>query len=140
MTLPKIAEWDRAGLSALWAEQQGGTPPKGLSQTLMRRILAFELQAQAHGGIDRKTARALKAMAPDRGATPKPRRNATPRLRQGTRLLREWNGVTHRVDVVEDGFIWQGTTYRSLSAIARAITGAHWSGPRFFGQTAKSNG
>ena len=61
------------------------------------------------------------------------RRQSRPRLRPGGRLLREWNGVTHVVDVVEGGFLWRGERHRSLSAIARAITGAHWSGPRFFG-------
>ena len=53
--------------------------------------------------------------------------------RPGTRLVREWNGRTHVVDVIEDGFVFDGKTYRSLSAIAKRITGAHWSGPRFFG-------
>ena len=56
-----------------------------------------------------------------------------PHLAPGTRLLREWNGRTHQVDVTDDGFVWNGETYRSLSAVARAITGARWSGPRFFG-------
>ena len=56
-----------------------------------------------------------------------------PALRPGTRLVREWNGRTHVVDVSEDGFVFDGKTYRSLSAIAKRITGAHWSGPRFFG-------
>jgi hypothetical protein len=54
-------------------------------------------------------------------------------MKAGGRILREWNGVTHVVDVLDLGFRWNGTTYRSLSAIARAITGARWSGPRFFG-------
>ena len=54
-------------------------------------------------------------------------------LKEGGRLLREWNGVTHTVEVLEDGYRWNGDTYRSLSAVARAITGARWSGPRFFG-------
>ena len=58
---------------------------------------------------------------------------ASPHLRPGTRLVREWNGRTHVVDVSEDGFAFDGKTYRSLSAIAKRITGAHWSGPRFFG-------
>lgn len=53
-------------------------------------------------------------------------------------MLREWNGVTHVVEVTETGFLWNGETWRSLSAIAREITGAHWSGPRFFGLTGKA--
>ena len=59
-------------------------------------------------------------------------------LKPGGRLLREWNGVTHVVEVTETGFLWNGETWRSLSAIARAITGTHWSGPRFFGLTGKA--
>lgn len=55
------------------------------------------------------------------------------RLVPGSRLLRDWNGRTHAVDVTENGYLYEGTTYRSLSAIARRVTGAHWSGPRFFG-------
>jgi len=55
------------------------------------------------------------------------------RLVPGARLLRDWNGRTHAVDVTQDGYLYDGITYRSLSAIARRITGAHWSGPRFFG-------
>ncbi|MCL5778702.1 DUF2924 domain-containing protein [Limibaculum sp. FT325] len=60
-------------------------------------------------------------------------RPKTPGLRPGGRLIREWNGVTHVVEVTAEGYLWHGTRHRSLSAIARAITGAHWSGPRFFG-------
>ena len=66
------------------------------------------------------------------------RRNSSARsgaLRQGTRFVREWNGKSHVVEVVGKGFVWQGKTYRSLSAIASTITGNRWSGPRFFGLT-----
>ncbi len=62
-------------------------------------------------------------------------RKTAPTLQSGARLVREWNGSTHVVDVVEGGFIWNGDRHRSLSAIARTITGARWSGPRFFGLT-----
>jgi hypothetical protein len=60
-------------------------------------------------------------------------RPVSPKLRPGGRLIRAWNGVSHVVDITEEGYLWRGRRYRSLSAIARAITGAHWSGPRFFG-------
>lgn len=63
----------------------------------------------------------------------KPQRNLRKSLEPGTRLVREWNGSTHVVEVTERGFVWNGQAYRSLSAVARAITGARWSGPRFFG-------
>lgn len=64
-------------------------------------------------------------------------RAPSPALKPGGRLIREWNGVTHVVDVLDDQFVWKSNSYRSLSAIAREITGAHWSGPRFFGLTGK---
>jgi hypothetical protein len=57
-------------------------------------------------------------------------------LKTGARLVREWNGVTHVIEVADTGFVWKGVRYRSLSAVARAITGARWSGPRFFGTSA----
>ena len=82
----------------------------------------------------------LKAACPDQDVTlPKPVAPnsvsvvASASLKPGTRLVREWNGRTHVVDVSEDGFVFDGKTYASLSAIAKRITGAHWSGPRFFG-------
>lgn len=98
----------------------------------MRRFLAFEIQARQTGGLSKQVLTALKM--PEGQAQPKA---STPGLKPGGRLLREWNGVTHVVDVTENGFVWHGETWRSLSVIAREITGAHWSGPRFFGLTAK---
>lgn len=105
----------------------GGTPPKGLSTPLMRRILAFELQARQHGGLPAMTLGRLGEIKAGRT------RSRSPGLKPGGRLVREWNGVSHVVDVTADGLIWRGERYRSLSAIALAITGARWSGPRFFG-------
>jgi hypothetical protein len=122
---------DRPALLALWQDLFGEPAPRMLSQAFLRRFIAFELQARRHGGLPRKVTAAL-AKAPDQ----KPR-ISSPALRPGGRLLREWNGVTHVVDVTGDGYVWNGQTHRSLSAIARAITGAHWSGPRFFGLTGK---
>jgi len=73
----------------------------------------------------------------EKGLGDKPR-TARLALKPGGRLLREWNRVTHVVDITEGGFAWNGQSYRSLSAIAREITGAHWSGPRFFGLKGKA--
>jgi hypothetical protein len=67
-----------------------------------------------------------------------PAKPAGPALKPGGRLIREWNGVTHIVDVTDVGFVWRGETWRSLSSIAREITGAHWSGPRFFSLNGKA--
>lgn len=103
----------------------------------MRRVLAHEVQIKARGGFDQKTARAIKKLQgqkrQDDGVETS--KSIARRLKSGSRLMREWNGVTHQVEVLETGYLWQGEKYRSLSAIAKAITGAHWSGPRFFGTT-----
>lgn len=129
MTVAEIEAMDRAALVAAWFKIFRTPVPKGLSKALMRRFLAIEVQSRQFGGLARKTKAAL------RKPSDKPVRSVSPSLQSGGRLLREWNGVTHVVDVTDDGFVWKDTTYRSLSKIAREITGAHWSGPRFFGLT-----
>ena len=128
MQIDNLEAMDRAALLAAWSEIFGSPAPRGVSRTFLRRFLAFEIQAQQSGGLTRHVAAAL--MRPAGDAKPK---TSSPALKPGGRLLREWNGVTHVVDVIDGGFVWKGETWRSLSAIARAITGAHWSGPRFFG-------
>ena len=85
------------------------------------------MQARLQGGLPNGLMAQLAKL--DRGDV----RAKSSRLRPGGRLVREWNGVSHVVDVTVDGYLWNGARHRSLSAIARAITGAHWSGPRFFG-------
>lgn len=91
----------------------------------MRRVLIRELQCRASGGVSAKTDRALKRIAA--GKTP------PAAAKPGSHLIREWNGRTYQVSVADGGYVMDGKTWRSLSAIARHITGAHWSGPRFFG-------
>ena len=133
--LPEVGDlvaMDRARLLSLWQDLFGVPAPKALSQSFLRRFLAFELQSRRYGGLSKPVQRAVTA------GSAKASRTSSTRMRPGTRLLREWNGVTHVLDVTEEGFLWQGQTYRSLSAIARAITGAHWSGPRFFGLTGRA--
>lgn len=123
---------ERPELLDLWREVFGRPAPKSLSRPFLCRFLAFELQSRRHGGLPARVKTAL-----DKGPGARPR-TAGPALKPGGRLLREWNGTTHVVDVTEDGFRWNGQTWRSLSVIARAITGAHWSGPRFFGIAGKT--
>ena len=132
MTVAEIETMDRAALLAAWSKIFRTPVPKGLSQALMRRFLAVEIQTRQMGGLSKKTRAALQK-APEQVARPR-----SPGLQPGGRLLREWNGVTHVVDVTADGFVWKEAKYRSLSKIAREITGAHWSGPRFFGLTGVS--
>ena len=121
----------RFGVGALdalrrqWRLVFGRVPPAGLSKDLLGRMVAARLQERAFGGLDRDSLRFLQSLA--RHERP-PRRQ----LKPGTVLVREYQGWRHIVTTVRDGFDWQGTTYPSLSAIARAITGTAWSGPRFF--------
>ncbi|SDD50850.1 DUF2924 domain-containing protein [Ruegeria marina] len=122
----------RSQLLDLWQEIFEVSAPKLLSQPFLRRFLAFELQSRRQGGLSRRVRSVLERGRP-RKSSP-----ASPAMKPGGRLLREWNGVTHVVDVSDAGFVWKGQTWRSLSAIAREITGAHWSGPRFFGLSGKA--
>lgn len=127
MTLQEIPNVTRNELIAAWLTLHGSPPPKSLSQSLLRRVIAFDIQAKGQGGLSPPTVKALRQKA-----SPAPKATSR-KLKTGARLIRDWNGTTHIVDVVEDGFRWRDKTWRSLSVIAREITGAHWSGPRFFG-------
>jgi hypothetical protein len=104
----------------------------GLSRDLIIRGLADELQQRAHGGPSRALRRRLQILA---GELEKGARSVDPGmvLKTGASLVRQWRGHTHTVLVREDGFEYEGQRYRSLTVIAEQITGAHWSGPRFFG-------
>jgi hypothetical protein len=108
-----------------WRLVFGRVPPAGLNKDLLGRMIAGRLQERAFGGLDHDSLRFLESLA---------RHERSPRrqLKPGTVLVREYQGRRHIVTTVRDGFDWQGTTYRSLSAVARAITGTAWSGPRFF--------
>ena len=123
----RIAEIEQADLEALrrdWARHYGA-PPGLRSVPILRMLLAWRVQADALGGLDRETRRALmrtgaaKAEGLDLGV--------------GARITRTWQGRTQEVIVEVDGFRWEGRHYRSLSAVATAIAGSRWNGPRFFG-------
>ena len=123
----EIEALDRAACLNHWREAFERSPPKHLSVPFMKRVLIWELQCRVLGGVSAKTQRALKRIAAG-----KPVR---PTAKPGAQLVREWNGRTYQVEVVEDGYVMDGKSYPSLSAVAKRITGAHWSGPRFFGLT-----
>jgi hypothetical protein len=116
----------RHHLSALWVEYFGAAPPPRTSRSLMIRAVAYKVQETALGGLSAATRRWLseECVRPIR-----PRRL----IRPGTVLIREWQGVAHQVTVGQQGVLYRGERYRSLSEVARLITGAHWSGPRFLG-------
>ncbi|MDF1767893.1 DUF2924 domain-containing protein [Maricaulis sp.] len=126
--LEGLLDKSRDELVAIWMASFASNPPRGLSQAFLARLVAYDLQADARGGISPRLEKRLLSMAA--GETPKP---TAPKLKPGAQLMRTWNGVTHRVDVVEEGYRYKKETYASLSAIAKMITGTHWSGPRFFG-------
>ena len=119
-------------LRCAWRTLHNTGPPLGLSRDLIIRGLADKLQQRAHGGPSRALQRRLRTLAAEfeKGA-----RSFDPEivLKTGATLVRQWRGHTHTVLVSEDGFEYDGRRYRSLTVIAERITGAHWSGPRFFG-------
>ena len=156
----EIAEIDRLPLDDLrlrWRNVTGRLAPAHLARSLLARLLAYRLQAKTFGDLDRKSARALERWSESfadgansgdadlhEDADPAQEASATKRrapelliLRRGTLLTREWNGRMETVMVVADGFAWNGATFASLSAVAKAITRTKWNGHRFFGVRAK---
>ena len=127
--LAGLSHLNRADLLARWRALYGASPLPRSARSLMIRAIAHKLQERAHGGLSPATRRFLAGL--DEAKPPLKLPPAS--LRPGTVLVREWQGVTHRVTVIEDGVIYQGKRFGSLSEVARAITGSRWSGPRFFG-------
>jgi hypothetical protein len=110
-----------------------GTPPRPrLGRALMVRAVAYRMQEQALGGLDPATRKRLARVTHELAAGRAPSAASAP-IKPGTRLLREWRGVIHEVIVLEESVRYRGKSWPSLSAVAREITGARWSGPRFFG-------
>ncbi len=133
--LSGISQLTREQLIKDWRLTHKKSPPKGLSRRLLEHSAAYQLQAKAFGGLKPTTRRKLR-QATRRTNKSAPANIAAKKsgsLSPGTRLLREWHGHTHTVEVVDCGFLHEGETYKSLSHVARAITGARWSGPRFLG-------
>ena len=131
--LARLSELTIFELRGEWRRLHRMPPPMRLSRDLLTRGISYKLQERAYGGLSTATARKLEQADADslsRGSvTPAPLISSRP----GTRLVREWRGVTHMVLIHADGIEWRGQRYRSLSLVARKITGARWSGPRFFG-------
>jgi hypothetical protein len=159
----QLANLPREELTERWRKIYGVAPPKGVRNDLMIRAVAWHLQVKRLGGLSAETRRLLrsaisrvesemivrhshtgsgigdqgqggphdvhKGPSADVAAPTRERRRLTP----GARLLRDWGGRTHVVDVIEGGYVFEAKVYPSLTAIAGKITGAHWSGPRFFG-------
>jgi hypothetical protein len=122
-----------ADLRIEWRRLYRATPPTRLSRDLLLRGVAHKLQEQLHGGLSPTIQRRLRSLV--EGTDKQSRSRAAPAitLKPGTELVREWRGHVHTVNVLDDGFDYRDQRYRSLTRIARLITGVHWSGPLFFG-------
>lgn len=130
--IARLGDLDLAVLQVRWRSVTGRAAPKAATKSLLLRMLAYRIQADALGDLDPDTVRFLDRIAssPETTSVPLPDRE---RVGGGGVLTREWEGVTHRVMALKEGYVWNGGTYRSLSEVARAITGVRWNGPRFFG-------
>jgi Protein of unknown function (DUF2924) len=126
----------RAELRVLWEKEFAEKAPATLGRDILALGIAYTRQERRYGGLAKPVARELDRLFTrvlrDNGAV-SPNTSIAPLPRTGAVLVREWRGTTHHVTVVDDGFLWNGKTHRSLSGIARAITGTRWNGPRFFG-------
>jgi hypothetical protein len=130
--LAALAAMSQAQLRTRW-EAAGAGPAPAVPTPLLRRLLAQHLQEKRRGRLPLLVARELERAAASGGSAVPELVRRKIELTPGTRLIREWNGRTIAVEVREDGFVWDDRLYRSLSEIAKLVTGAHWSGPRFFG-------
>lgn len=135
---------DLEALRTLWRKQYRAAAPRFFRRELLIRGIAYEMQAKTFGRLSHKTRRKLLKIAGEHAAgTGFTTAEAPRKLRPGTRLIRAWKGVTHTVNVLADGFEWNGQKYRSLSGIAREISGTNWNGNTFFGlgrRQGKDNG
>ncbi len=130
--LAGIEAMDLHALRNRWAELCGDQSPRTMSKELLRLAVAYRIQEQEFGGLSRRTSLRLRALS--NGGSGNVASITSSQLKPGTKLLREWNGKVHEVSALEDGrYAYAGRVWRSLSEIAREITGVRWSGPRFFG-------
>ena len=129
----RLPELDLGELRQQWRALYKADASPHLSRELLLRAVAYRMQEVASGGLRPERQRQLRQFAEQLRESGEGRIRARPELKPGTRLVRDWQGRTYEVLVLDDGFSWQGTSYRSLSALARKITGTAWSGPRFFG-------
>ena len=133
-TLDFVSKRSTSELRCLWGEAFGSPLSFRLQKELLIRFLAHRLQERAYGGLRATTVKGLNRLAEQfRIASPTSMSLSVPNFKPGTRLLREWQGQTFEVTVLDAGFAYRGMRYDSLSKVAREITGARWSGPRFFG-------
>jgi hypothetical protein len=133
VVIARIPELDREELVERWQKRFGVEPPKGCGRRLLELAAAYDIQERALGGLKPEIRKVLAVDSLGLVDCIQARRGKNRTIKPGTRLIREWNGRTHHVEAVDGGFLWNGKFHRSLSTIAKSITGVHWSGPRFFG-------
>ena len=131
--LARLLELTIFELRVEWRQLHRAPPPMRLSRDLLMRGITYKFQERPLGGLSKSILRKLERLNLDSEVSDAQKPALPISLKAGTRLVREWRGVTHTVLVHADGFEWKGRRYRSLTIVAREITGAHWSGPRFFG-------
>jgi hypothetical protein len=132
----QLSDLNLAGLRKRWRSVFRKAPPPHLPRHLLFSVLAYRLQVEARGDLDAATVQLLRAIGSGTGKVEAVREAYQMQriaLRPGTILMREWNGRPQRVTVTNDGFVWQGRSFDSLSAVAFAVTGTRWNGHRFFG-------
>lgn len=135
--LASLPSLERKELTEKWRLLYGPEPPRGMGRKFLIRSIAYRLQEQLLGGLKSATRRYLETAI---GENPTAKQLSPPiDIKPGTRLLREWHGVTHEVIIMDKEVLYKGKRYRSLSEVARVITGTRWSGPRFFGFKSKEN-
>jgi len=131
--IARIGDLDAVALRALWPTWFETPVPARMRKDTLALLLAHRIQSVTLGGLTKTAARTLDAVAAQEFGEATRARAPDGRLKPGTKLVREYQGRVHDVEVVDDGYIWNGTRYRSLSAIAQAITGTKWNGLVFFG-------
>jgi Protein of unknown function (DUF2924) len=132
-TLARLSAATIFELRGEWRRLHRMPPPMRLSRDLLMRGITYKLQERPLGGLSKSILRKLERLNLDSEASNAQKPAPPISLKAGTRLVREWRGITYTVLLHADGFEWNGRRYRSLTIVAREITGAHWSGPRFFG-------
>jgi hypothetical protein len=135
----QLPGFSRQKLLDLWQKLYGRAAPPGMRRSLLVPFLAFRIQERAYGGLKSSTRTELRRLARALEKDPHSLNvGLCSRIKPGTRIVRTWRGKTHEVSVTESGFEYRGARYRSLSQIARKITGTRWSGPAFFGLKSES--
>jgi hypothetical protein len=133
LQLDSLTNLNRSELQRLWRDSYGSDPPEKIGVLLMRQAIAHRKQMKHLGGLNFSTRRALKRILEEPNSPHAKSRKIGTGVANGTVLVREWHGAVHQVTATEKGVLYRGRLFRSLSEVARGITGTRWSGPLFFG-------